>query len=349
MNKINPLLILVASIVPMTIQAFPVSVFVVHCEPTNATPMMFLKLEEMVHLADQENVPMTILMTPQWANMVTGDATMQEKVEDWAASGHEIGCHHHPYWITKTRPVSWDGYTNTPYEELDAADQPLYLGDMDSFWEPFSHLSADINTGCMGGEEEDKKDWFEQLIYSTQGNAVDDAVTVPTIAEFEELEAWQIGHCFLYGSDSALLRPLYLATSDDSLFGVNCHVYNYDEADTPVRHWFDFLRSYDDRGDYRKTVSDAISDYLAVGEKVARDEVGLLVVQFSAISYTLPASCHVRLTVYDVSGRQAAIVVDEVQECGDHSVRAEGLNTGVYFCRLQACGKVRTARIVLVE
>jgi len=338
-------------VIPMTVEAVPTSVFVVHCEPTNATPLMFQKLRDMVILADQHSVPMTILMSSQWAQMVIQDPTRQSMVEDWAANGHEIGCHHHPYWITKTRPATWDGYTNTYYDELELLDQPLYLGNMDSFWEPFSHLSAEINTACMGGEEEDEEDWFSELCYSTQGNAIDDAETVPTLVDLGGLQAWQIGHCFLYGTDSALLKPLYAAATGDSIFGVNAHVFNYDDASWPVESWFDFLYVQDPSGASWKTVSDAITEFLAVDEDAA-DPYGLILEVYPntpAISYTLPAGGQVNLSVYDASGRLRSILVDGFQSSGTHSATWCGADCGVYFVRLKKEGSVLTRKLVLLD
>ena len=73
----------------------PVSVFVVHCEPSNANQYYYLKLVELVDLADQYSEKLTILMTSQWAQMVEEDPVKVDSIESWASSGHEIGCHHH--------------------------------------------------------------------------------------------------------------------------------------------------------------------------------------------------------------------------------------------------------------
>jgi ligand-binding sensor domain-containing protein len=55
------------------------------------------------------------------------------------------------------------------------------------------------------------------------------------------------------------------------------------------------------------------------------------------ISYELPTSSHVRLSVYDVLGREVSVLVHERVEAGVHSVAfdASGLAGGVYFYRLQ--------------
>lgn len=58
----------------------------------------------------------------------------------------------------------------------------------------------------------------------------------------------------------------------------------------------------------------------------------------TTLNYQLAASSQVRLTVYDVLGREVAEVVNEVRSAGVHSVSwdAEGLASGLYFVRMHA-------------
>jgi len=60
------------------------------------------------------------------------------------------------------------------------------------------------------------------------------------------------------------------------------------------------------------------------------------------ISYNLPASTNVKLSVYDVSGRQINIIANGILNRGTHSVDFNGakLATGVYFYQLEADGKI---------
>jgi hypothetical protein len=57
------------------------------------------------------------------------------------------------------------------------------------------------------------------------------------------------------------------------------------------------------------------------------------------------------LTVYDVTGRQVAALVDGVQQMGVHSAafNADRLTTGMYFVVLNAGGKVLTQKVMLVR
>ena len=58
----------------------------------------------------------------------------------------------------------------------------------------------------------------------------------------------------------------------------------------------------------------------------------------TTIEYQLPTSSHVKLSVFDVLGREVATLVDARQPAGVYTVRFDGsnLNSGFYFYRLSA-------------
>ncbi len=68
----------------------------------------------------------------------------------------------------------------------------------------------------------------------------------------------------------------------------------------------------------------------------------------TTIEYFLPRKAIVRLTVYDVVGRPVSVLVNSVQDPGDHTVRFDGsnLSSGTYVYRLEAvcesCGGSKT-------
>ncbi len=70
--------------------------------------------------------------------------------------------------------------------------------------------------------------------------------------------------------------------------------------------------------------------------------------QRATIDYRVPAPGHVRLTVYDVLGRELAVLVDERQSAGSHSAKLDASNwpSGVYLYRLEAGSQVTTGRLV---
>ena len=67
------------------------------------------------------------------------------------------------------------------------------------------------------------------------------------------------------------------------------------------------------------------------------------------LSFTLPTSGRVRLTLHDVSGREVARPVDRELEAGTHQVAwPTGSAPGIYFVRLQSPGGNRTGRFVVL-
>ena len=69
------------------------------------------------------------------------------------------------------------------------------------------------------------------------------------------------------------------------------------------------------------------------------------------ISYELPEQAHVRLSVYDMTGRQVATLVNEQVSAGTHQVsfNAMNLSSGVYMYRLQAGGTVLSRQLTLIK
>ncbi|NBC64795.1 MAG: BspA family leucine-rich repeat surface protein [Bacteroidetes bacterium] len=71
----------------------------------------------------------------------------------------------------------------------------------------------------------------------------------------------------------------------------------------------------------------------------------------TVISYQLPVNSEVRLTVYDMLGRQVATLVDDTQSAGTHSVNfdAGSLSSGVYMYRLQAGSTVLSRKLTVMK
>ncbi|MXY07114.1 MAG: T9SS type A sorting domain-containing protein [Rhodothermaceae bacterium] len=70
--------------------------------------------------------------------------------------------------------------------------------------------------------------------------------------------------------------------------------------------------------------------------------------QGATIEYRVPTPGHVRLTVYDVLGRELAVLVDERQSAGSHSAKLDASSwpSGVYLYRLEVGNQVATGRLV---
>ncbi len=74
------------------------------------------------------------------------------------------------------------------------------------------------------------------------------------------------------------------------------------------------------------------------------------------IRYSLPGRAEIRLTLYDVTGREIAVLREGMEDEGSHEVRWDGkggdgrpVATGVYFVRLTAGDETRTSRMMIVR
>jgi hypothetical protein len=69
------------------------------------------------------------------------------------------------------------------------------------------------------------------------------------------------------------------------------------------------------------------------------------------ITYWVPTKEQVRLSVYDVAGRLITTLVDDVRDRGEHTVgwRADGLPSGVYFCRLEVGDVTESKKMMLLK
>lgn len=236
--------------------ALPVSCFIVHAEPTGVDEEAFQSLVDLVALADQHRVPLTLLLTAQWAEFVLEDAARVTALESFLARGHEIGAHHHAYWGTLDRAAVWDGYTDAPLDSLHAEDRAQFRGTMDDFWSLLTALPGARETGCFGLSEADATDWICDLAYSTYGHTLSDAVSAPTPITIGSCTATQVGHGLL--TDVGALAMLYDSTGEESLFAVVTHVSDYAERPGVVERWFGLLASRDPEGARRDTVARAV-------------------------------------------------------------------------------------------
>ncbi len=76
----------------------------------------------------------------------------------------------------------------------------------------------------------------------------------------------------------------------------------------------------------------------------------------TTLSFAVPNAGHVRLTVFDVLGREVTRLVDGTMTAGEYSYRWAGTNqaghmvaSGVYFYRLEGSGFTRTRSMILLK
>ena len=74
------------------------------------------------------------------------------------------------------------------------------------------------------------------------------------------------------------------------------------------------------------------------------------------VKFSLKEKGHVRLRVYNVSGRLVRILIDEIRDAGSYETAWDGTNdegrstaSGIYFCRMEASDYERTLKMVLLR
>jgi hypothetical protein len=71
----------------------------------------------------------------------------------------------------------------------------------------------------------------------------------------------------------------------------------------------------------------------------------------TTIRYSVPVSGHVNLAVYDLQGREVAVLVNGIQTAATYAVTwdGSGFPSGVYFCRVTAGKETFTGRMMLLK
>ncbi|MCX6163554.1 MAG: T9SS type A sorting domain-containing protein [Ignavibacteriae bacterium] len=71
----------------------------------------------------------------------------------------------------------------------------------------------------------------------------------------------------------------------------------------------------------------------------------------TVISYQLPKTSIVKLSIYDVRGQEVNILVNESQNAGNYEIgwNASAFPSGVYFYRLEAGSFISNKKMILVK
>ena len=69
------------------------------------------------------------------------------------------------------------------------------------------------------------------------------------------------------------------------------------------------------------------------------------------VSFSLPMEGHVRLTAYDVRGKEVDVIFEGAQSMGAHSYtwHATDLPSGLYYVRLQSGALITTKKALLIK
>ena len=71
----------------------------------------------------------------------------------------------------------------------------------------------------------------------------------------------------------------------------------------------------------------------------------------TSIKYSVPSSEHVSLKVFDILGREIAVLVNEQKSAGIYTINfdASDLSSGVYFYRLNSGNNIQIKKMLLVK
>lgn len=139
-----------------------------------------------------------------------------------------------------------------------------------------------------------------------------------------------------------------LGTANEGLTDLHIHAFALDSAG--------YVYAGTDAGVWRRPLSEMTT---SVGPVTAEMPHQILMYQnfpnplnpSTTIRYELPRSAIMRLSVYDILGREVSVLVNERKNAGSYEVKfdAAGLASGVYFYRLQAGDFTQTKRLLLVR
>jgi hypothetical protein len=101
------------------------------------------------------------------------------------------------------------------------------------------------------------------------------------------------------------------------------------------------------------------NDLIDVDDQVSPQPEGYTLVQnypnpfnqSTVITYSIPSRIEVKLTVYDIQGKEVARLVDGMKDAGTHtlSFNAPNLASGIYFYKLQTGSKVSIKKMTLLK
>lgn len=268
-------------ITAQTDPAFPHYFIAIHCEPKSerAIPDNYLILQEMVAYADEYNMKLTIMFTPQWADYIVADSTRLDEVQAWMANGHEVAAHHHSIFHG-----SWDGYTDFSQEEVEAEGNNYrwYLGTLNDYMDALYRVNPELRSGCVN-DEQNKQVMPDAIVYDTcsgfgnmgepeqrlrDGGAekgINEYVTVGTVNGIQR--TWLTHFQVPLSPQDAMAA---IDSMDGGIYGVATHA--IPNQDRPLYLYMDFLHERDPEGARSRTVETAIEEQL-IPEVELSDEV----------------------------------------------------------------------------
>ncbi len=221
----------------------------IHMEPgsnpstTDYPALHWTDLVNLIALADNYNVKLSLVFNPQWATYILSDEEKLTLLRSWEANGHEIGLHHHG-----PHHGGWNGYT----DQEEYTGDFKYIGTIKDMMDLVNQLpaSGEVLTAGIGAEEDTEYDWPEGIIYETDGGAegVADILSNPTKNTYNGHTVISLKHAqYQVGKMSLSLEEIesYLQEPQtEKYMGVVFHEKNYAENPEKIEELFQLFQEY---------------------------------------------------------------------------------------------------------
>ncbi|OYT26977.1 MAG: hypothetical protein B6U97_02620 [Candidatus Altiarchaeales archaeon ex4484_96] len=206
----------------------------------------WLELNKLVDLADQYNVPLTIMFWPTAVDVILDDPKKIEAVKSWQAAGHEIGIH-----------IQYDGQGNFNPDNLSRYRKLL----------DFSY-QTEIKSGTIVNKDMNTP---QETIYDVDGRVVGDALggdphqdgrtSKAIVNSFNNHLTYRINARAGY-LDPRTKELEYNSLEPDEIYGVGLHPVDILQDPKIIENWFKFLHDKDPQGIKRMTVSGLMESYV---------------------------------------------------------------------------------------
>jgi len=235
----------------------------------------------MVKKANEYNIKLTLMFSPQWADYIVKDPERLSEVKRWEEEGHEIAAHHHSIYHG-----NWDGYTN--YSEDVAKKERIkrkgfsedYFGTLEDLISKLKMINPDIHSGCMN-DEKDKNCLPDEIIYDTcsgfanfgevirLGDASDPKKGINEfvlVGKVNGIERKWLAHYQITTRQREKLAEDVFNSLDSGVYGVVTH-----SVESQAEYFYKFLdslHSKDETGKYSKTLSQIIDEKILPERKI---------------------------------------------------------------------------------
>ena len=244
-------------------------------------------LKRMIARADQYNIKLTLMFTPQWADYISESPERMAELESWKQKGHEISAHHHSIYHG-----NWDGYTD--YSKEKAENQRInqgfkpeeYLGTLSDYMNKLKKINPNIKSCCCN-EEHDKKEMPDEIIYATcSGFANCGEVGTRELSDTDQkkgqneyiltgtangvLRKWLAHYQITNPERQKTAQTVFDSMNPSYVYGVVTHSASGVQEEE-YYNFLEFLHARDPEGKKSKTVSEIIDQKLLPEETISTD------------------------------------------------------------------------------